>query len=200
MLNAHPVVYTVLHGDKDTYKLAFDFAHAKLKQRQAEADGGGVAAGGGPSPRGGGPARPGASGRAYRQVSSPPRAVGGLGPQAMVGGEAGLGDPALFGTFCGQALLQRAPALGGLDGRGGARGLGGGGPDPPGVFLHRVLAKYNTMNLLSDASWRWVRVGLGEGARRALGHLNLGSATPSACLPLASGSPPLQRQATFFPS
>lgn len=97
VLNAHPVSYTLLHGDKDLYRVAFELAH-----------------------------------QPYHQVASRPHAVGGLGAQAMVDGEAAL--PSHPSNFCGQALLQRQD-------------------DGEPAFLHRVLAKYNLMNLLSEASW-----------------------------------------------
>ena len=66
------------------------------------------------------------------QVEHPPQALGGLGSQEMVDGETAYAT-----GFCGQALLQK-------DNQG----------QP--AFVHRVLSKYNLMNLLNDATWRWV--------------------------------------------
>ena len=119
MLNAHPVVYTLLHGDKDTYRLAWEFA-----------------------------------GLPYYQIPQPPLALGGIGPQEMVDGSTAMATSGP-GGFCGQALLQR-------DEMGDA------------LFVHRVLSKYNLMNLLTVESWGWVapRVGAdprAEGSGRSEG-------------------------------
>ena len=100
VLNAHPVVYTLLHGDKDTYRLAWEFA-----------------------------------GLPYYQISQPPLALGGLGPQEMVDGSTAMASSGPSG-FCGQALLQR-------------------NAEGDALFVHRVLSKYNIMNLLTADSWGW---------------------------------------------
>jgi hypothetical protein len=157
VLNAHPVVYTLLHGDKDTYRLAFDFAAQKAAAAAAAAATSAAAAGGGGD--GGKAAEKAASVLRYQQVPYEPMALGALGPQAMADGSnaapplpqqragAGAAEEAEEGVdvgaaarpnnFCGQALLQRGPASGAP------------------VFVHRVLAKYNLMNLASEASWAW---------------------------------------------
>ena len=132
VLNAHPIVYTLLHGDKDTYRIAFDFAASYL----AIAVGDHVEA-------------------VYQQVELDPFALGGLGPQAMIDGSSAFprsqpvmiqestANSVVFGErnevfFCGQALLQRSPI--------------NGAP----IFVHRVLAKYNVMNLVSETNWHWM--------------------------------------------
>ena len=74
-------------------------------------------------------------------------ALGSVGAQAMVDGANAVPLHHIINTktntsssvnfFCGQALLQRDPA--------------NGAP----LFVHRVLAKYNLMNLVTTASWAW---------------------------------------------
>ena len=132
VLNAHPVVYTLLHGDKDTYRLAFDFA----AQSSSSSGGGGDVGGSGGGGDGGRAAEKAASVLRYQQVPYEPMALGALGPQAMAdgsnaapplpqqragGGRGGGGEGVDVGAaapaarpnnFCGQALLQRGPASG----------------------------------------------------------------------------------------
>lgn len=81
----------------------------------------------------------------YQQVSYEPMALGALGAQAMADGsnavphrqQTNTSTSTNTYTFCGQALLQRDPATGAP------------------LFVHRVLAKYNLLNLVTTASWAW---------------------------------------------
>ena len=73
VLNAHPVAYTLLHGDKDTFRLAFDYWAARAPAHV-------------PRP-------------AYFQVTAPPAALGGAGPQTMADGSAAT--PTVREVYCG---------------------------------------------------------------------------------------------------
>jgi hypothetical protein len=126
IFNAHPVIYSMLHGDKDTFKLAFDWVNSqqqkltlmmKSSTTHKEVDGSAT----------------------YFQVKYPPQALGAIGPQHMVDGS--FAADVRYGRgkrICGQSLLQRHPDHGAV------------------LFIHRVLAKYNLMNLQSAETWTWV--------------------------------------------
>jgi len=118
VLNAHPATYALLHGDKDTFKLAFDLVAQKKRQqqqqqqhRQRQHQMSPSAPFTNTSPMSTGSISHPTNGliREYQQVATPPLALGGLGPQTMADGSAARGGGGSSSSNSSKSKSRRKP-------------------------------------------------------------------------------------------